>query len=85
MFPTNRALDKTPGRFRPADFHGRGPETKFLVKTWKFLENGTQGRISKITFFHVWIASRISYRILQSEAIFLGLLGGVHAHGEKFP
>ena len=39
--PTNLALDMTPGRFRPADFHGRGPETGFQVNTKKNLKRRT--------------------------------------------
>ena len=29
--PTDMGLDKTPGRFRPLDFHGRGPKAGFQV------------------------------------------------------
>ena len=41
FFPSNRALDKTPGRFRPADFDGRGPGAGFRDpegKTIRFKE-----------------------------------------------
>ena len=42
VFSTNRALDKTPGRFRPAGFHGRSPEAGFQVNTCKMWRTKTR-------------------------------------------